>query len=336
MSDIAKATGVSQSTVSRILSDATLAVPVAASTRERVRAAAAEVGFRPNPMARALRGAPTMLLGVVVRDITDPFFGEAIEAVSLAAREHGYNIVLGSAHARGSEAVELTAVLEARHCDAILVLGDFGDQAQLLGDLESVRVPVIALWQAEATSPIPTVNVDNLAGIDSAMQHLEDLGHRRIGFIAGRPFGDIRQRQEAYARRIRTLVSDVPRGYIQSVPNTPDGGGTAMLALLDLEERPTAVVASTDVLAIGALRAALTHGVLVPHDISLVGFDDIPMAACTVPALTTVRMPIAEIAAAAVRYAVGLEQRTGDRSGAPVSVFAPKLVVRESTGEPPS
>ena len=102
MKDIAIATGVSRSTVSRILNNAPITVPIAQETRERVLAAARDLDFRPNPLARALRGAPTMLLGAIVRDITDPFFAGAIEAVSSAARARGYNIVLGLAHARAT------------------------------------------------------------------------------------------------------------------------------------------------------------------------------------------------------------------------------------------
>lgn len=152
MKDIARATGVSRSTVSRILNNAPLTVPIAQETRERVLAAARNLGYRPNPLARALRGAPTMLLGAIVRDITDPFFAGAIEAVSSAARARGYNIVLGHAHARATEALELAAVLEARHCDGILLLGDMGDQPRLLADLRDTHVPVVALWQGSEST----------------------------------------------------------------------------------------------------------------------------------------------------------------------------------------
>src|SRR5204863_7349137 len=128
MKDIAIATGVSRSTVSRILNNAPITVPIAQETRERVLAAARDLDFRPNPLARALRGGPMMLLGAIVRDITDPFFAGAVEAVSIAARGHGYSIVLGLAHTRATEAYELAAVLEARQCDGFLLLGDMGDQ----------------------------------------------------------------------------------------------------------------------------------------------------------------------------------------------------------------
>ena len=356
MKDIALATGVSRSTVSRILSDAPLAVPIAAETRERVLAAARELGFRANPAARALRGAPTMLLGAIVRDITDPFFAGAIEAVSVEARALGYNIVLGHAHAEATEAYALATTLEARQCDAILLLGDMGEQPRLLEDLRDTHVPVVALWQGSELDLTPAVNVDNRNGITTAVGHLRSLGHRRIAFIGGRLLGDIRERQEAFAELMADLLDGLPPEYVQHVANNPAGGEAALGELMRLAPRPTAIVASTDVLAIGVLRGALVSGIRVPEELSVVGFDDIPMAAFTVPALTTMRMPTAAMAAAAVALAVG--GRLGEHStpdladhppsapaaagepvrlgGALVRVFRPELVVRQSTAACPA
>src|SRR6478609_7598269 len=198
MRDIATAAGVSQSTVSRVLNDAPTTVPIAAETRERVTIAARRLGYRPNPLARGLRGAATMLLGAVVRDITDPFFAGAIEALSVEAIARGYNVVLGHAHGRADEALALTAVLETRHCDAIVLLGDMQDQPRLLADLKDSIVPVIALWQGTSPLAVPTVDVDNAAGIRAGLDHLTGLGHRRIAFVSGRPLGDIRERQAAF------------------------------------------------------------------------------------------------------------------------------------------
>src|SRR4029079_9468720 len=147
MRDIAVAAGVSQSTVSRVLNDVPTRVPIAPETRERVSATARRLGYRPNPLARGLRGAPTMLLGAVVRDITDPFFAGAIEALSIAAMSHGYKLVLGHARGRACDALVLTAVLHARHCDAIVLLGDLQDQPRLIADLADSLVPVVGLGQ---------------------------------------------------------------------------------------------------------------------------------------------------------------------------------------------
>src|SRR3954470_13775544 len=200
MKDIAKAAGVAQSTVSRILNDTPLLVPITQETRERVLAAAAQLAYRPNPHARGLRGAPTMLLGAIVRDATDPFFASAIDALSLEARQHGYSVVLGHARARADEAVALAAILEARQCDAIVRVGAIRSQPQRMDDLESVHihVPVVAVWHGAHREGFLTVDVDNGHGITVALRHLTGLGHHRIAFVGNPAHGDIQERQTGY------------------------------------------------------------------------------------------------------------------------------------------
>ena len=196
--DVARATSLSQSTVSRILSDAPTAIPIAAATRERVLETAKRLGYRPNPLARGLMGARTMLLGAVIRDITDPSFPAIIEAVTTEATGHGYNVVLGHAQGKAGEAVELWAILESRHCDAILLLGDLSNQPALIEGLEGTREPVVALWHGSRSTVIPTVNVNNRGAITTVMEHLAALGHQRIAFVGRRQLGDIVERAEAY------------------------------------------------------------------------------------------------------------------------------------------
>jgi DNA-binding LacI/PurR family transcriptional regulator len=332
MKDIAEAAGVAQSTVSRILNDAPVLIRVSEQTRQRVRAIAQELGYQPHPFARALRGAPTMLLGAVVRDITDPFFGGAIEALSLQARARGYSLVLGHALQKADEAVALTAVLEARQCDAIVLLGDLRDEPRLLDDLQSSHVPVVALWHgAEAsTHGFPTVSVDNRAGVVAALRHLTALGHRRIAFVGPDLLGDIREREGAYVDYLANARTPVPDGYVRHVANNIDGAGAALAALTRLPDAPTAIFAATDMLAMGLIHAAFEHGVPVPERLSIVGFDDIPFAAATVPSLTTLRMPLEKIVEAGVRLAI--DERPGGPSRL---VFKPKLVVRASTAPAP-
>ncbi|HEY3164246.1 MAG TPA: LacI family DNA-binding transcriptional regulator [Candidatus Limnocylindrales bacterium] len=332
MRDVARLTGVSQSTVSRVLSGAPTAVPIADDTRERVVTAARTLGYRPNPLARGLRGMPTMLLGVIVRDITDPFFAGAIEAVSLEAAQRGYNVVLGHAHGRADEAIALWGVLEARHCDAIVMLGDMSDQPRLVEDLRGTHIPVVALWEGSKPDGIASVSVDNEAGIRAVIDHLVELGHRRIAFVGGRRLGDIREREEAYLAALAAIGEPVRDGYLQYVSNDPAGGSQALAALLDLAERPTAVVASTDVIAMGVLFEANARGLTVPDDLSVTGFDDIPLAAFSIPTLTTLRMPIREMVGAAVGMLIDGQLNPADPSAWPRPIFAPALVIRTSTG----
>ena len=315
MRDIALAAGVSQSTVSRVLNDVTTSVPITEATRERVLLAARTLGYRPNPLARGLRGARTMLLGAVVRDFGDPFFAGAIEALAVESSRRGYNVVLG--HGRLDEAWSLPAVLETRHCDAIVLLGDMQDQPRLLEDLDHSIVPVVALWQGSSPLLFPTVDVDNEAGIRIGLEHLVSLGHERIAMVSAQLPGDNPQRRDAFIAFMVERFGSVRPDYIQDVPNTMAGGEAALDALLELDDPPTALVTSTDLVAIGVLHAAYSRGRIVPRELSVVGFDDIPIAAHTAPALTTLRMPITEMVQEGVRQAVGFaEDPTGAARGA--------------------
>jgi DNA-binding LacI/PurR family transcriptional regulator len=339
MKDIAVASGVSQSTVSRVLTGAPTAVPINEATRQRVLKTARDMRYRPNPLARALRGSRTMLLGVIVREIMDPFFAGAIEAVSFEARQRGYNVVLGHAHGRTDEALAVTAVLETRHCDAILVLGDTSDQPRLMEELRLANVHVVGMWQGSGVAQgVYTVTVDNAKGMDLLLDHLIGLGHQRIaflsgGFAEGRLLGDIGERRGAFIDRLAAERLDAPAAYMREAPNTMRGGAEAFDVLMKLPVRPTAIVASTDVLATGALHAAYRSGIVVPDEVSIVGFDDLPLAAFTNPPLTTVRNPTAEMARVGVRVAI---DAIDERDASVLQVIAPTLVPRESSGRPPA
>jgi len=338
MQDIADAAGVSQSTVSRILTGSHVAIPINPATRERVLETARRMRYRPNPLARGLRGARTMLLGVIVREITDPFFAGAVDAISEEASKRGYNVVLGTAHSNTTEAIALRAVLETRHCDAIILVGDTSDQPLLLRDLHETNATVVGAWQGSSSlDGVTTVNVDNGAGIYAVVDHLVELGHTRIAFIGGRfaagsPLGDIHQRRLALQDRLRYHGLDLRDEYNVEAPNNLGGGADTFVSLMGLADPPTAVVASTDVLALGALHGACRLDMVVPADVSITGFDDLPEAEYSNPPLTTVSQPIAEMAAVAVRAAIDYV----DHESTPTTeTLCPKLVVRDSTGPVP-
>ena len=337
MKDIAAAAGVSQSTVSRVLSGTPFLVPIASTTKDRVLAVARDRGFRPNPLAQALRGARTMLLGVIVGDITDPFYAGVIEAISVAARANAYNVVLGHAHGRPNEAIELRAVLETRHCDAIILLGDMSGQPGMVAELGEARVPTVSLGRGvRHDDGMPSVDVDNQHGIFAAMDYLVTLGHERIAHIGGPPIGDFPARRVAYLDFMSRHGLRVRRRYNPRTTNDACGGSSTMQALLALPVPPTAVIAATDLVAIGAMHAAHLAGVQVPNDISVIGFDDLPIAAYTVPALTTVHMPIVEMAAIAVREAIVQVRGVSTDFEAKAFVPEPNLVIRDSCSSPPA
>jgi DNA-binding LacI/PurR family transcriptional regulator len=196
-----------------------------------------------------------------------------------------------------------------------------------------VHVPVVAVWQGSWHDGFLTVNVDNRSGIEAVLSHLTGLGHRRIAFVGDPVLGDIQERQAAYEDYVAGHGLEAHDGYIQHVRNSPSGGAVAFEALLELAEPPTAVAAATDVLATGMLHAAFERGLVVPTDFSVVGFDDIPFAAMTVPALTTVRMPVEKMIQAAVELAVDKKLHDAAGTSKGVRVFRPSLVVRGSTAK---
>jgi DNA-binding LacI/PurR family transcriptional regulator len=326
-----------------VLTGTPIPVPINPVTRQRVLDMARQMHYRPNPLARGLRGAKTMLLGVIVREITDPFFAGAIDAISVEAGKRGYNVVLGHAHGRADEAIALRAVLETRHCDAIIIVGDTSDQPRLLQDLREADAVVVGTWQGSASMPgMVTVNVDNRQGVLSMLDHLVGLGHRSFGFIGGaftfaggRTLGDINERQIAMVEGLAERGIKVPPEYIRGAQNNYAGGARSFEELMALPKPPTAVVASTDVLAVGALRAADRLGIRVPEDVSIVGFDDIQLAEHTNPPLTTVRQPISEMAAVAVRAAIDGTSNGSDGEEPVIAHLEPTLVIRESSGPAP-
>jgi DNA-binding LacI/PurR family transcriptional regulator len=195
---------------------------------------------------------------------------------------------------------------------------------------------VVGLWQGTSPLEFPTADTDDRAGIRAGLEHLESLGHRRIAFLSAELPGEYRVREDAYSDFMRERFGGVPAGYVEWCPNTLAGGADALSRLLRRAEPPTAVVTSTDLVAVGVLHAAHNLGAVVPGRLSVVGFDDILISSHTVPALTTVRMPIAEIIRHAVDRAITLARDPSASRAPTVDVFAPSLIVRESTAPAPA
>ncbi|MGQ9684625.1 MAG: LacI family DNA-binding transcriptional regulator [Anaerolineae bacterium] len=334
--DVAERAGVSESTVSRVLSGTETAIPFSEETRERVAQAARELGYRPHPGARALRGKATNLLGVIVREIDDPFFAQLIEAISNEAGAQGYDLVLGYAKSDPEEALALSEILDLRFCDGLLLLGDLceapEEQHALLRLSHNDRM--VAVCRGDQPSPAwPAVGVNNRQGVRLGLDYLTGLGHRRIAYVDTGRVGDLRDRLQAYHEYMAEMNGSERVGYVETGANSFEGGYSAMSRLLALPVPPTAVMTADDTMAIGALAAAADAGVHVPHDLSLIGFDDIRIASFLRPALTTIRQPLERIAAEAVALIVDMvRQREAPRRLH--RFLAPELVVRASCAPP--
>jgi LacI family transcriptional regulator len=328
LKDVAKHAGVSAGTVSRVLNDNPQVSP---EMRARVEAAIADLGYRPNALARSFRRQRNHTLSLVVPDITEPFFAELAQHVGAEALKNGYSLVLGnSAHSQETERTFVQALNERRVDGLLLVPTSAADPVP-----NSARPRVLVIDRE--LPGLDVVASDHLGGVNVAIEYLFELGHRLIGYIAGpQDLPPLRQRYAGYASRVREILSQLglkPDRYVRTGPYVYEFGYEAAVSLLqETTPRPTALMASSDQQAIGALRACADLGVDVPGDVSIVGFDDIPLASLVTPRLTTVRQPIDDIATVAV-------ERLLERLDAPNRrrrriLLGTELVVRASCAPP--
>jgi DNA-binding LacI/PurR family transcriptional regulator len=332
--DVGEQVGVSPSTVSRVLNNNRIDL-ISEETRRRVLQAAAQLGYTPDPIARALRGKKSHLLGLIVREIADPFFARFISELSVQARDLNYHLVLGHAHSDPREALTMTTVLDTRHTDGVIVLGDLKDDEAALHEMLEGNHAVVGVCRGPSPASLYTVNTDNYAGTYGLLDHLYALGHRRFGFIDGGWLGDLRERREAFLRYIGERKLTLRPEWIQAQSNNAEGGYRAMQSLIGLKERPTAVVAADDIMAIGALKAVADSGLRVPDDFSVVGFDDIELAGFLCPALTTMRQPIDEMSQHVLSLVLELINEPHFQREKTLIQIPPVLVVRQSTGQVP-
>ncbi len=324
--DVAKRAGVSTATVSRALHHDTR---VNATTAERVWRAIRELNYYPNTHARSLASGRSHITGLVVSDITNPFFPELVQSFAEAALERGYDTLLASTNYDAARtAVAIRRMLE-RKIDGVAIMTSEMDEA-LIAEFANREVPMVFLDVAAPGPRISNLRVNYAGGVGAAVDHLLELGHRRIGFLSGPvELKSARIRRDAFLHCLARGGVIEDERLVTPGNHRIDGGLEAMRRLLALDERPTAVLASNDLTAIGALHAIHRAGLRVPEDISVVGFDDIDLAAFTEPALTTVRLARTEIAEQAIEcLARNMDAR--EERGSEV-VIGTTLVVREST-----
>jgi LacI family repressor for deo operon, udp, cdd, tsx, nupC, and nupG len=333
--DVAKLAGVSQSTVSRVFSIKSNN-PISEKTRLRVIESANQLGYTPNPIAQALRGKQSHLLGLIVREIADPFFARLIAEFSTQARALNYHIVLGHAESDPDEALAMTTVLDTRHTDGVFILGDLhSDEDALLKMLEHNHA-IIALCRGPSPATVCTVNTDNHLGTSLLLDHLVSLGHRDFGFIDGGWLGDIRERREAFIDYLREHNLPSRPEWIQPDANSAAGGYSAMLHMLSLKELPTAVYVSDDLMSIGVMKAISNRGLRIPEDISVVGFDNIDFTQYLTPGLTTICQPIDMICQKALQLMLSMIENPGIELKETIFRLPPELIIRSSSGPVPT
>jgi DNA-binding LacI/PurR family transcriptional regulator len=328
---IAKMANVSIATVSRTMNHVASVSPQMA---KRVWRVIDELDYFPNTQARALVSGRSKLFGLIVSEITNPFFPELIQGFEDIAVENGYEILVSSTNYDPERMSKCIRRMIERKVDGVAVM-TFGIEGPLLDQLARRNVPMVFVDVGPQRSGISLLRVDYHHGIRQGVQHLAALGHRDILFISGPVrLHSAQSRVDSFLRSLSECgIAAHPKCVVEG-NHTMEGGVAAMEKILAAKNRPTAVMCSNDMTAIGVLHAVHRAGYRVPDDFSVIGFDDIHMSEVTIPPLTTVQMSrfeLAQGAVSALRAQVeGGEAPPGNR----VFNIRTKLVVRESTGFP--
>jgi len=328
--DVAREAGVSRATVSYVINNRTDGnVRISEETRCRVLEAIEELGYRPNVLARSLRQGQTHTIGMIVPDNTNPFFAEVARGVEDTSFEQGYSVILCNSDGDLDKELLYTNVLAEKRVDGILFVAA-GMSTEHICALQERRMPVVVVDRDIPDVAVDSVMTANERGGWLATRYLIELGHRRIGCIAGP--SDVTpsaERVTGYRHALREAGLPVDEVLILKGDFQYESGYQAARQLLSMEDSPTAIFACNDLMAIGTISAAVRLGRQVPADLSVVGFDDVPLASFANPALTTIVQPKYEIGVVA---ATMLLERMQDPDKPPYrKMLDTELVVRQST-----
>ncbi len=330
--DVASEASVHPSTVSRVL-NGHVGTTVTPATRERVLAAADRLGYRPSALARSLRLRRTLTLGMLVPDITNPFFSSIIKGAEDAARLRGYNLILCNSEDEPQREATYLRVLRERQVDGLLIASSqMADDT--IAELREEAFPFVLLNRATRSAEDLAVVVDNHAAAVDVVAHLAALGHRRVGHIAG-PQNTTTgvDRREGYRAGVLAYgLANEPGLVVEADAFSEEAGHRALEIMLAGPARPTAVFGANDLIAVGMLQLLRQIGAHVPGDLSIVGFNDIPLAGLLEPALTTVRVPQLEMGVAGAHLLI---DRLEGRPIGDVRLTLPtELVIRASSAAP--
>lgn len=325
--EVAKSAGVSTATVSRVVNGSARVDP---HTEKSVRAAIERTGYYPNTHARTLGTGKSNIYGLIISDIENPFFPELVKHFEHAAVEHGQEILIANTDYRPERMQTSVRRMIERKVDGVAIMTS-EMEPKLVQTLSGRGIPIVFLDTGTVGNMISNISIDYSGGIDLAIDHLVALGHRRIAFVSGpADLASAHMRHDAFLASLKRKKLKTARELLRTGNHRIDGGHAAMVEMLKLSDRPTAVLASNDLTAIGVMGAIHDAGLRVPEDISVVGFDDIEVSSYIHPPLTTVRVSRAEIATRAFASLYAASHK-GVSKGVAIQVST-ELISRQSTG----
>lgn len=334
LKDVAARSGVSITTVSRILNNRETGVPIRDETRLRILAAAKDLGYRPNLLARGLRGSRSSLLGVIARDISDPFHIQILRGLKEATQLRDYRLFLGHVDYRTEAAIAYSTMFEHSHADGILVIGDLEGGDPALEILSQRHRFVVGVTDRTERRRVPGVYADSATGTVQALDHLWELGHRAIMCVSDTRTYDGRMRIEQYKRYPKERgAGEYTQVYVADQEPAPAFElGQKIFATFDPVTDPaTAIYATSDTIAIGLVQAAFQAGIPIPGRLSIIGYDNIDIAPYLIPPLTTIDQSGVEMGRAAGRLMFDMIDRDLDYRSADDIVLPTSVVVRQST-----
>jgi LacI family transcriptional regulator len=323
--DVALKANVSIATVSRVVNKSDHKVNPA--TREKVLAAISELDYRPNALAKGLLMKKTMTIGIIIPDISNPYYAEIVRGIQDTADQAGYAVMLHNTDGKQERIIRYIYLLREKSADGVIFCGGIINGYETLSILKELKERVVVVGRHEVD--FPAVMVDNMGGATQAVQHLIDLGHRRIGCIGG-PEGSptAADRLTGYRNALAQNGITLDERLVKRGTWSPESGYLLAQELLAAPERPTALFSANDQMAFGIIKAARERGLNVPKNLAVVGFDNVRPGSYFDPPLTTVEIPMYDIGVASMRMLIDLI--SGEKFDK-LRLFNTKLLIREST-----
>ncbi|MFC0562002.1 catabolite control protein A [Halalkalibacter alkalisediminis] len=297
--DVAREAGVSMATVSRVVNGNPNVKP---ATRKKVLEAIERLGYRPNAVARGLASKKTTTVGVIIPDISSIFFAELARGIEDIATMYKYNIILCNSDQNQDKEIHLINTLLEKQVDGIVFMGGHITEEHV-DQFKRSPVPVVLAATLDSNKEIPSVNIDYKQAVYDAITHLIEEGHKRIGMLSGTLDDPVNgyQKFSGYREALENAGISFEEELIAIGDYTYDSGIDAMQTFLELKEKPTAIFASTDEMALGVIHGAQDQGYSIPNDFEVVGFDNTRLATMVRPTLTTVVQPMYDIGAVSMR-----------------------------------
>jgi LacI family transcriptional regulator len=323
--DVALKAHVSIATVSRVVNNSDHKVNP--TTREKVLEAIRELDYRPNALAKGLLMKKTMTIGIIIPDISNPYYAEIVRGIQDMADQAGYAVMLHNTDGKKERIIRYIYLLREKSVDGVIFSGGIINGYETLSILRELKERVVVVGRHEVD--FPAVRIDNMGGATQAVQHLVDLGHRRIGCIGG-PLASTTalDRLTGYRNALAQNGLAFEERLVKRGAWDPESGYQLAKQLLKSRKKPTAVFSINDQMAFGVIRAAKELGLKVPPDLAVVGFDNIPSGSYIDPPLTTVGIPMYDIGTAAMQMLIDL--LSGEEFDK-LRLFNTKLLIREST-----